>query len=118
MTRLALAIIGAAMLCGCVRVQMPTAGDAAMTAQSVAPPLGGGRTCIGDLWTQRDSWMPAADSLTACPDGFPPERVGYTLTPAPGTSCTSARYELRGYRYIWGCIRRQTQFPADFWEGE
>lgn len=122
MTRLTLTIIGAAMLCGCVGVQLPTADDVDDLAGHPAPPMrANAQTCGAELWIREDAWTPIQDSAT-CPDGFPAEQVGYALSPIEG-SCQKAAYTLNGYRAIYGCIKRQVITREErvrdslWWEG-
>ena len=113
MTRLTLAIIGAAMLYGCVGVQLPTADDLDDLAGHPAPPMrANAQTCGAELWVREDAWTPIQDSAT-CPDGFPAEQVGYSVSPVDG-SCLKGMYMLHNYRARWGCIKHQLRIDPDW----
>ena len=122
MTRLALAIIGAAMLCGRVGVQLPTADDVDDMAGHPETPLRrNAPTCGETPFVANSRWTPA-DSGTVCLDGSQAEQVGYALSPVEG-SCQKAEYTLHGYRAVYGCIKRRVitreEWVRDslWWEG-
>lgn len=111
MTRIA--ILLTAILSGCVGVQLPTADDVDDLAGHPAPPMRtNAQTCGAELWVREDAWTPIQDSAT-CPDGFPAEQVGYSVSPVDG-SCYKGRLTLHNYRARWGCIKHQLRIDPDW----
>lgn len=114
MTRAALLLLAAA-LSGCLRVQMPTADEIDDATGQIDPPMRpNAQTCGATLWIQESAWTPIQDSAT-CPDGFPAEQVGYSVSPVDG-SCEKGMLTLHNYRARWGCIKWKVNYVDwDHW---